>query len=132
MKPSPQGPVQMVPIEFRQKAEAGDQFKFSQLFETLKVSNGDGQKVKLVGFEQVVINFYSLTDNLIVSQNIKIPESEEPVVQVREGNIMNFFFPYIFQGDPSEQCWFGIQAGTGIVHLAAVGIVESSQIQLLG
>jgi hypothetical protein len=132
MKPNPSGPVQMVPIEFRNKAEAGDKFQFSKLFETLKVSDPSGRQSKLVGFEQVVVNFYALTDGLTISQVLKIPETSEPLVQVKEGSILNFFFPYIFQGDPSENCWFEITAGTGVVHLAAVGIVETSPIQLLG
>jgi hypothetical protein len=113
------------PVEFRRKVETKDEFVFKDLLEGLKIKTSDGKSTTLHGLEQVYITYYSLeNENSILEQFVKIPESEEPIVQQIEGKILNFNYPFIYRNDGSQDCGFRIIQGKGIIQFMGVAIVS--------
>ena len=114
------------PIEFRRQVEAGTDFIFKDLIESLAIRTPDGRTAILHGFEQIHINYYSLDGESEIDQIVVIPESSNPIVQRFKGNILTFSYPYIFRKDNSQVGGFRIVKGKGIIQFMAIAILTPS------
>jgi hypothetical protein len=114
------------PIEFRRQVEAGTDFIFKDLIESLSVRTPDGRSAQLHGFEQIHINYYSLEGESEIDQIVVIPESETPIIQRFMGNILTFSYPYIFKKDNSQVGGFRIVKGKGIIQFMGIAIITPS------
>ncbi len=114
------------PIEFRRQVEAGTDFIFKDLIESLAVRTPDGRSAQLHGFEQIHIVYYSLEGESEIDQIVLIPESETPIIQKLTGNILSFSYPYIFKKDSSQVGGFRIIKGKGIIQFMGIAIITPS------
>lgn len=125
----PQKQILPSPIEFRREVEAGHDFIFKELIESLTLKTKDGRGAYLHGFEQIHINYYSLEDgeeDSVLDQIVVIPEKEDPIIQRHSGRVLSFSFPYIFRKDNSQIGGFRIVKGKGIIQFMAIAIITPS------